>query len=51
MKSTAKLIDNIMSDDYSKCRVDLDHAINHIMKNRIAEKKKEVIAKINKRGK
>ena len=48
MKSTRKLIDNIMNDDFQKCKVDLQHAIDHIMKTRISKKKKEVLKQINK---
>jgi hypothetical protein len=47
MKSTARLIDNLMSNDFKKCRIDLDHAVKTIMKKRVSEKKKDYIKQIN----
>jgi hypothetical protein len=48
MKSTAKLIDNLINDEFRKCKVDLQKAQEHIMKVRVNEKKNEIIEKMNK---
>jgi len=47
MKATKRLIDNIANEDYRKCKIELAHATDHLMKTRIADKKKEIISKIN----
>lgn len=51
MKSTQRLIDNIITDDYRKCRIDLEHAVGTVMKKRIEGKKREFIEKLNKDAK
>ena len=51
MKATKRLVDNIANEDFRKCKIDVAHATEHIMKVRIAEKKKEIIEKYNKAGK
>jgi len=48
MKSTERLYDNLMKDDFRKCKIDLSHAIGTVMERRIAAKKKEIVNKINK---
>ena len=47
MKSTRKLMDNLMNNEYRKCRIDLDHAQKTIVDRRIQEKKKEYLDKLN----
>jgi hypothetical protein len=47
MKSTKRLIDNIINDDYRKCRIDLEHAVKTITNKRIEKKKEEFIKKMN----
>ena len=49
MKSTQKLFDNLEKDDFRKCKIDLQHAVDTIMNRRIDEKKKELLVKINKK--
>jgi hypothetical protein len=51
MKSTKRLIDNIVNDDYRKCRVDLEHAVGSVMKKRVEKKKQDFIQKMNKDSK
>ncbi len=51
MKATKNLVDNIAKEDYRKCKIDLQHAIEHKMKTRIHEKKQEIIKKYNKSDK
>lgn len=49
MKSTTRLIDNLINNDYKKCKVDLDHAVGTIMKKRVAEKKEQFIKQMNEK--
>jgi len=49
MKSTQKLFDNLEKDDFRKCKVDLQHAVETIMSRRISKKKEELLAKINQK--
>ena len=49
MKSTERLFDNVERDDFRKCKVDLQHAVETVMKKRITEKKVEILKKINER--
>ena len=47
MKSTRRLIDNLVNDEFRKSNVDLGKAVDHIMKRRIENKKKEFIKSLN----
>jgi hypothetical protein len=47
MKSTKRLVDNLIKDDFRKCKVDLEHAVDTIMKQRVHEKKQEYIKQLN----
>jgi hypothetical protein len=47
MKSTQRLIDNIVNDDFRKCRIDLEHAVGTVMKKRVEKKKEDFIEKLN----
>ena len=49
MKSTTRLIDNLINDEFRKAKVDLQMAVNHIIKQRVATKKKEVVAQMNEK--
>ena len=47
MKSTRKLVDNLLNDDYRKAGVDLQRAVDHVIKQRIEKKKQEYIEKLS----
>lgn len=49
MKSTTRLIDNLINDDFRKAKVDLQKAVDHIVKERVYEKKKEVVQQMNEK--
>lgn len=49
MKSTEKLIDNLMNNDFRKAKIDLEHACNTIVKKRIHEKKKDFLKQLNEK--
>jgi len=48
MKSTKKLVDNLLNDDYRKANVDLTKAVDHVIRQRIEKKKQQYIQKISK---
>lgn len=47
MKATKKLVENIAKEDFRKCKIDLQHAIDHTMKVKIHEKKQDLLKKYN----
>ncbi len=49
MKSTRRLVDNLMNDDFRKAKVDLSKAVNHVMKQRVEERKKQIIKSFNEK--
>ena len=49
MKSTARLIDNLMNSDYRKAKVDLKKATEQVMLQRVVDKKNDVIKQYSKK--
>jgi hypothetical protein len=49
MKSTERLYDNLANQDYRKTKVDLGKAVEHVMKQRVADRKQKVVDSFNKK--
>lgn len=49
MKSTDNFFENLSKNEFRKARIDLQKAQEHILKVRVAEKKKEVIKNYNEK--
>lgn len=47
MKSTKNLVNNLLNDDYRKANVDLQKAVDHVIRARIEKKKQDYISKIS----
>jgi uncharacterized membrane protein YheB (UPF0754 family) len=47
MKSTNNFFENLSNNEFRKAKVDLQKAQEHILRKRVAEKKKEVVQKYN----
>jgi hypothetical protein len=49
MKSTERLVDNLLNNDFRKCKVDLQKAVEHVMKQRVSKKKEEFVSRLNQK--
>ena len=49
MKSTTRLVDNLIGDEFRKAKIDLQKAVDHIVKQRVADKKKEIVIQMNEK--
>jgi len=46
MKSTRRLVDNLINNEFRKTKVDLGKAVEHVMKIRIEKKKQKYVKQI-----
>ena len=49
MKSTERLIDNLMNDDFKRAKVDIQKATDHILKSRVEQEKQAFIKQLTEK--